>query len=71
MKRKCSTVALCDTMAQTVQREPDKKGLVYVQLVNIATFEKTRRFIVYKHHHQEPGLALNFCPWCKGKLHRE
>ncbi len=47
------------------------KGLNFMVLKDMETFERTRDLICYRMKAKDKGLILNFCPWCGEQIHKE
>ena len=57
----------CKAMSETL----DGIRLRLTTIVFMKTGEKSREHIVlYSGDHKKNGIVLNFCPWCKEKLHK-
>ena len=47
-----------------------KKGLNSALMINLKTGEELGPLILYKSSAADPGLVLNFCPWCGNPMNR-
>lgn len=74
MKEKCGyrddgTLASCPAMKEYAENAPShKKGLSYVVVIDTKTLVSSVYGIVYKRTAQDPGIMLNYCPWCGGDI---
>lgn len=60
---------ICPTLGKRLG-DPHHKGLSLQRIMNFKTGADCDPLLVYKTTPKDPGLVLNFCPWCGEKLNR-
>lgn len=63
----CDEQNFCPTLRERLQFHKSK-GLVEIAYMNMDTGKITAVLVGYKQKPSEPGLLLNFCPWCGYKF---
>ena len=68
MKDLCTSKSLCSTLRERLGGQGP--GIVHMAMLNLKAKVNSpnkdayRYLVVYKKDKKDPGLILNFCPWC-------
>lgn len=64
---KCSPLHCCSILSSKIE-DANHKDFVFIHATNIMTSEKRLLGVVYKTSVRDPGIMLNFCPFCGERI---